>query len=65
MAVSLTGTRTVAKDVSPTMTAAQLTVIMALAPEQLTVAQLDTLHGAIKHVGNLSESTVTLGTMFP
>lgn len=64
MAVSISGTKTVSKDASPTVNASALTTILALAPEQMTVAQLNILHDAVSHVGN-SGQNVTIGTLFP
>jgi hypothetical protein len=65
MAIVLTGTKTVTTDRSPHLTGAVLTALLAKAPEQLTVAELNQLHDAINRSSAGSVPTNTIGTCLP
>jgi hypothetical protein len=63
MAAAVTGSKTVTKDVAPTMTAAQLTTLLATAPENMTIAQVRTLHEALKRVSGGDAPELTVGSL--
>jgi hypothetical protein len=63
MAIVLTGTKTVTKAIAPHLTAAELTALLATAPENLTVAQLEQLHDAVKRAPGGSKPAATLGSI--
>ena len=65
MAAVVTGSKTVTKDVGPTYTAAQLTAILAIPIESLTIAQLRILDEAVRKVASGHEPKATVGSLFP
>jgi hypothetical protein len=64
MPIVFTGSKTVTKDLSPYLTAAKLTTLLAIAPELLTVGQLRELHEATKKKAGGGEPTAVLGDLF-
>jgi hypothetical protein len=60
MAASVSGSKTVTTNISPALTAGTLTTILATAPENMTVAQLDQLRDALKRVpfGHTASSVI-------
>lgn len=65
MAITFTGSKTVTVDVSPIHTAASLTTLLAIAPENLTRAQLETIRTACDRVKGGQHPAVVIGTLFP
>ena len=67
MAASVSTPKTVTKDVSPQQTAARMTTLLAIAPENMTLAQLRELTDALNHVsgGSDASSATTVGTLLP
>ncbi len=63
MAVSLTGTKTVTKDQAPHATAAQLTALLAKAPEQLTTAEARQLLDALDRAPGGSDPAAVIGSV--
>jgi hypothetical protein len=63
MAATTSGTKTVTHSVAPHLTAAMLTSILATPIENLTVAQIDQLHDALKRVANGEDLTHTIGSL--
>ena len=64
MAIVITGTKTVTKAIAPHLSAATLTTLLATAPENLTIAQLEQLHDAAKRTKGGSNPAATLGSIF-
>lgn len=65
MAIVLTGTKTVTKDIGPAHTAATLTTLMATALENLTLDQFRLIGGALKRLpAGTAVGSTTLGTIF-
>jgi hypothetical protein len=64
MAIVLTGTKTVTQGLSPALTAAVLTALLATPIEQLTVAQLKQLNDATKRIKGGHAPGAALGTLF-
>ena len=60
MPITFTGSKTVTTAVAPHLSAATLTALMAIAPENLTVAQLHQIQEAIGRVegGGAPDSTI-------
>ena len=59
MAITFTGSKTCTVDVSPSLTATALTTLLAIAPENMTVAQVNQLKDALDRVaGGGAEATV-------
>jgi hypothetical protein len=65
MAIVLTGTKTVTVDVTPNLTAAKLTTLMATAQELMTVGQHRQITDALKHVSGGNVESNVIGTLFP
>ena len=65
MAASVSASKTVSVAVAPHLSAATLTALMAIAPENLTVAQLDQIKDAINRVVGGGEPTRTIGQLLP
>jgi len=65
MAAVVTGSKTSAQDVSPSLPAATINGVWATAPENMTVAQLHQLTDACNHVAGGNDPTKTLGALFP
>jgi len=63
MAAVVTGSKTVTQDVSPTMPAATLTTLCATALENMTVAQFDSIHGALKRLSGGGAPGTLIGTL--
>jgi len=63
MAAVVTGSKTVTQDISPTMPAATLTTLCATALENMTVSQLNSIHGALKHVSGGEAEGAVIGTL--
>lgn len=63
MSATTSGTKTVTHAVSPDITAAALTALLATPIENLTVAQLRTLTEALKHIPSGHEPTKTIGAL--
>ena len=63
MAASVSGAKTCTNDASPTENAARLTVLLAIAPENMTVAQLKELLDACQHVSSGDAETAVVGTI--
>jgi hypothetical protein len=64
MAAITTGSKTVTRDVGPSHTAAQLTAILAIPVENLTIAQLRLLEEAVRKVSSGHEPKATIGGLF-
>jgi hypothetical protein len=62
---AVTGSKTVTKDQAPHLTAAQLTALMAIAPEDLTLNQLGMLKDALSRVPAASDPSATVGSCLP
>ena len=65
MAATVSGSKTVTKDVSPTHTAAQLTTIFATAPENLTYGNLLFLFHCLQQKQGGLEPVAVIGPLFP
>jgi hypothetical protein len=65
MAAAVTGSKTLSKDASPLLTAAALTTILALAPENMTVGQFQKIADALSRVpgGTDVAGTKTIGQL--
>jgi hypothetical protein len=63
MPASTSGTKTVTKDLGPSHTANQLTTILAMPIENLTIAQLRLLQEALRKVSKGHEPTATIGAL--
>jgi hypothetical protein len=59
----LTNTKTVAVDVSPSLKASTLTGLLAIAPENLTVAQFNQLADAIKRIPGGGDNASVIGAL--
>jgi hypothetical protein len=64
MAATVSGSKTCQNSVSPQLTATVLTDLMAIAPENLTVAELQQLVDAASRVSGGSNPTALLGSIF-
>lgn len=64
MAATVSGSKTVTTDITPNLSAVKLTAIFAIAPENLTVVQLNTLSHALERVAVGDPLTATLGSLF-
>lgn len=65
MAATVSGSKTVTTSVSPQFTATVLTGLLAVAPEDLTIAQLKTLLDATKRTPLGSNPAATVGQCLP
>lgn len=65
MAAVVTGSKTVTVDVSPQLTAATLTALLAIAPELWTVAQFHQLRDALDHVEGGRAAGNVVGALLP
>ena len=63
MAVQVTGSKTVTRDLSPNATAAVLTALLATPVENLTVKQVQLLEDAIRKVPGGHTPGVTVGSL--
>jgi hypothetical protein len=63
LAVQVTGSKTVTKDVSPSCTAAVLTALLATPVENLTVGQLQMLEDVVRKVPGGHAPGMTIGTL--
>ena len=63
MAVQVTGSKTVTRDLSPNATAAVLTAMLATPVENLTVAQLQMLEDVLRKVPGGHAPGITIGTL--
>jgi hypothetical protein len=63
MAITFTGSKTVTKAVAPHLTASGLTALLAIAPENMTVAQVKQLVDAVDRVPGGGEPTTTIGAL--
>ena len=63
MAITFTGSKTVTLGVSPTLTAAALTSLLAIAPEAMTVAQLHQITDALNRVSGGNVDSAVVGTL--
>lgn len=63
MAASVSGSKTVLNSVSPQGSAAALTTLLAIAPENMTVAQLNQLGDALKRVSGGDSPTAVVGSL--
>lgn len=63
MAASVSGSKTVTNDITPNLTAALLTTLLAIAPENLTVAQLGELSRALERTAIGDPNTDTVGSL--
>lgn len=65
MSASVSGSKTCTIAPAPHLSATALTNLMAIAPENLTLAQLKQLVDAVSRIGgsNAQTSTTTLGTL--
>jgi hypothetical protein len=61
LAVQVTGSKTVTRDISPNATAAVLTAVLATPVENLTVTQLQLLEDAIRKVPGGHAPGMTIG----
>jgi hypothetical protein len=64
MAITFTGSKTVTTDLAPHLTAAQLTTLLAIAPENMTLAQVRQLEDAASRHPKGSNPANTLSTIF-
>jgi hypothetical protein len=62
---SVSGSKTVTTAVAPHLSAATLTALMAIAPENYTVAQWHQIEDAINRVVGGGEPTKTIGQLLP
>lgn len=65
MPATVSGSKTVNTAAAPHLTAATLTALLAIAPENLTLAQLDQLHDAVRRTPAGSVPTNTIGACLP
>ena len=63
MAVQVTGSKTVTRDVSPNATAAVLTALLATPVENLTITQLQMLEDAVRKVPGGHAPGITIGAL--
>lgn len=63
MAAAVTGSKTCLQGTSLTDTAAVLTALLAIAPENMTVAQVKQLLRALSHVAGGNEENNLVGTL--
>ncbi len=63
MAVSLTGSKTVNTNVSPTLTAATLTTLLAIPLELMTVGQFKQIADAIRRVPLGNDPATVIGSI--
>ena len=63
MAASVSGSKTCTNDVAPHLTAATLTTILAIAPENMTVAQHNQLTSALQRISSGEDTTKTIGSL--
>ena len=63
MAAIVTGSKTVSTSVSPSLTGAALTALMAIAVENMTVGQLRQLQDAVKRVPGGAAIGATMGSI--
>lgn len=63
MAASVTGSKTVNNAVSPSLPASTLTTLLATAPENMTIAQLDQLKDAVKRIPGGGNPAATIGSL--
>jgi hypothetical protein len=63
MAASVSGSKTVNNSVSPQLTGSALTTLMAIAIENLTVAQFKEIADALSRVPGGEEPTKTIGAL--
>jgi len=63
LAVQVTGSKTVTRDVSPHATAAVLTALLATPVENFTVAQLQMLENALCKLPGGHVPGITIGTL--
>jgi hypothetical protein len=63
MSVSISGTKTCSNTVSPTLTATVLTTLLAIAVENLTIAQLRQIEQAVERVSGGHAETATIGSI--
>jgi hypothetical protein len=64
MAATVSGSKTCQNSVSPQLTAEVLTELFAIAPENLTIAELQQLLDASRRVSGGSNPNALLGTIF-
>ena len=62
MAASVSGSKTVINGVAPHLTAAQLTTLLGIAVENLTVAQFKQIGDALNRVG-IDDPAKTIGAL--
>jgi hypothetical protein len=63
MAATTAGTKTVSKDLGPGYTASQLTAILAIPIESLTIAQFRFLEEALRKVSRGHDPSLVIGTL--
>ena len=63
MAAVVSGSKTVNNSVSPSLTASALTSLLAIAPENMTVAQLGKLHDALSRISGGGNPAATIGSL--
>ncbi len=63
MAATVTGSKTVLNNISPNLSAAVLTTLLATAPENLTVGQLKQLRDALSRIPGGGTPASTLGSL--
>jgi len=63
MAAAVTGSKTCTNNVSPTSTAAALTTLLAIAVENMTVAQFRQIYHALAHVSGGEAEARTIGSL--
>jgi hypothetical protein len=64
MAATVTGSKTVTRDVSPAATAAVLTALLATPIESLTVKQFELLEDALRKISQGHAPGATIGSLF-
>lgn len=60
MSASVSGGKTCTVDVAPHLTASALTTLLAIAPENMTVAQFNQIADALKRIPSGHENSKTL-----
>jgi hypothetical protein len=64
MAASVSGSKTVTTNVSPVHTAANITSIFAIAPENMTVARLNFIAQCLRQKQGGEDPNTVIGTLF-
>jgi hypothetical protein len=63
MAASVSGSKTVTQQAAPHLSAATLTTLLAIAPENMTVAQFNQIRDAIHRVPGAGNPAALIGAL--